>query len=149
MKAKVAFKNNGTEVNLIMELSEVNPGEYQVDYAELSDSQRRKIESVFGKEGAYDAQIEIIKVYDEDVVLRDNCSNSKMLNTAMIKTYDVEFNDDNDSMSQGFRATLDYCKSWIEYSRNDKSTYFGDFPGGIVSIRCNETGEEVYSEDIR
>lgn len=65
-----------------------------------------------------------------------------------MKTYDVVFNDSCDSNSKGFSSTIEECMSWIESNRNDSSTYFGDYRGGTVSVVCNETGEEVYSESI-
>lgn len=65
------------------------------------------------------------------------------------KTYDIHFNDSNDSNNEGFSYTIEECMLWIESNRNDSSTYFGDYKGGTVSIVCNETGEEVYSEIIR
>lgn len=65
-----------------------------------------------------------------------------------MKTYDVHFNDSSDSSNKGFSLSIEECKNWIEANKNDKSTYFGDYVGGTVSIVCNETGEEVYSEEI-
>lgn len=65
-----------------------------------------------------------------------------------MKTYNVHFNDANDSMNKGFSDSFEDCMGWIEANRNDKSTYFGDYVGGTVSIVCNETGETVYEEGI-
>lgn len=65
------------------------------------------------------------------------------------KTYDVVFNDASDSNNMGFTSSYEACLSWIEANRNDGSTYFGDYKGGTVSIVCNETGEEAYSEEIK
>lgn len=66
-----------------------------------------------------------------------------------MKTYDVLFNDSNDSNNQGIHGTFEECMNWIEWNRNDKSTYFGDYSGGVVSIICEQTSETVYMEDIR
>lgn len=66
-----------------------------------------------------------------------------------MKTYDVHFNDANDSNSKGFNELFEYCKNYIETYNGTNESYFEDYKGGIVSIVCNETGEEVYSEDIR
>lgn len=63
-------------------------------------------------------------------------------------TYNVEFNDYNDSNSVNIHGTIDECMSYIHCNKNDESTYFGDYKGGTVSIVCEQTGEEVYSEDI-
>ncbi len=63
-------------------------------------------------------------------------------------TYDVHFNDANDSNNKGFKESLDYCKNYISSYNGTDESYFADYKGGTVSIVCNETGEEVYSEDI-
>lgn len=65
-----------------------------------------------------------------------------------MKTYDVYFNDENNSNNEGFSSSYEDCMGWIDLNRHDKSTYFGDYRGGTVSIICNETGEEVYTEVI-
>lgn len=66
-----------------------------------------------------------------------------------MKTYDVHFNDSNDSNNKGFNESFDYCKNYIESYNGTNESYFEDYKGGVVSIVCNETGEEVYSEEIR
>lgn len=63
-------------------------------------------------------------------------------------TYDVIFNDECESNSKGIHGTYEECMNWIEFNRNDKSTYFGDYLGGTVSIVCEQTGDYVYNEDI-
>lgn len=64
------------------------------------------------------------------------------------RTYDVQFDDETDSNRQGINGTYQQCMDWIEINRGDKSTYFGDYEGGIVSIVCVETDEVVYHEEI-
>ncbi len=63
-------------------------------------------------------------------------------------TYDVIFNDENDSNSMGFEMTkseaIDYIKTW----NGTDHTYFGDYKGGIVSVVDSE-GEEVYFEEVK
>lgn len=66
-----------------------------------------------------------------------------------MKTYDVYFSDVTDSNNKGFNESFNYCKSYIEGHNGTNESYFGDYKGGSVSIVCNETGEEVYSEDVR
>lgn len=66
-----------------------------------------------------------------------------------MKTYDVYFSDSTDSINKGFNESFDYCKSYIEDYNGTNESYFEDYKGGSVSIVCNETGEEVYSEDVR
>lgn len=63
-------------------------------------------------------------------------------------TFDVQFDNEILSNSEGFNISYKDCKDWISFYRNDNSTYFGDYKGGTVSIVCNETGETVYSEPI-
>lgn len=63
-------------------------------------------------------------------------------------SFDVQFDNDTSSDCEGFNISYNDCKQWIEFNRNDKTTYFGDYKGGTVSIVCNETGEIVYSEPI-
>lgn len=64
-------------------------------------------------------------------------------------TYDVVFNDDTDSNSKGFKSSIEDCKKYIELNNGSNESYFADYKGGIVSVVCNETGEEVYSEEVR
>lgn len=65
------------------------------------------------------------------------------------RSYDIYFNDECDSNNKGFRASLDYCKRYIESNNGTDESYFADYKGGIVSIVCNETGETVYEEEVR
>lgn len=61
-------------------------------------------------------------------------------------TYDVVFNDLDDSNSKGFIDSFQDCKDWIINNRG--TGYFQDYKGGTVSIICNQTGETVYTKDI-
>lgn len=67
----------------------------------------------------------------------------------IMKTYDVHFNDANDSNNKGFKESFEYCKDYIESYNGTDESYFADYKGGIVSIVCNESGEEVYSEEVK
>lgn len=67
----------------------------------------------------------------------------------IMKTYDVHFNDANDSNNKGFKESFEYCKDYIESYNGTDESYFADYKGGVVSIVCNETGEEVYSEEVK
>ena len=64
-------------------------------------------------------------------------------------TYDLEFNSDTDSMHEGFRVSVEDCKHYIDVWNGTNHSYFEDFKGGTVSIRCNETEEVVYEEEVR
>ncbi|WP_333615925.1 hypothetical protein [Bacteroides pyogenes] len=66
-----------------------------------------------------------------------------------MKTYDVIFNDSSTSNSKNIHGTIEECMSWIKKNRNDKSTYFGDYTAGTVSIVCEQTGDTVYEEEIK
>lgn len=66
-----------------------------------------------------------------------------------MKTYSVIFNDSYSSNNKGIHGTIEECMNWIERNRNDKSTYFGDYVGGTVSVACEQTGETVYEEEVR
>lgn len=64
-------------------------------------------------------------------------------------TYDVVFNDDNASNRKGWHETFEYCKNYIESNNGTNNGYFADYKGGTVSIYCNETDDEVYSEIVK
>ncbi len=61
-------------------------------------------------------------------------------------TYDVEFNDENDTNSKGFELSRKECEDWIRSNRDDE--YFRMYAGGTVSIRCNQTEDVVMEENI-
>lgn len=64
-------------------------------------------------------------------------------------TYDVVFQDDNDSNSKGFNSSLEECKDYVQTYNGTNESYFGDYKGGIVQIVCNQTEEVVYEEEIK
>lgn len=59
------------------------------------------------------------------------------------ETFDVVFNDDTDSNSVGVHSTVEDCESYINARSGDKSSYFGDYEGGTVSIVSDLTGITV------
>jgi len=65
-----------------------------------------------------------------------------------MKTYDVHFNDDQDSNNKGFELTIQECKDYIEMWNGSDESYFEDYKGGIVSVVENETGETVFETEI-
>lgn len=67
----------------------------------------------------------------------------------MKKTYDVVFNDDNNSNSKGWEESLEYCKDYVQHNNGTNESYFEDYKGGIVQVICNETDEVVYEEEVR
>ena len=65
-----------------------------------------------------------------------------------MKTYDVHFNDDQDSNNKGFELTIQECKDYIEANNGNTTSYFGDYKGGTVSVVENETGETIFETEI-
>jgi hypothetical protein len=65
-----------------------------------------------------------------------------------MKTYDIHFNDSENSNNKGFAESLEYCKEYIRRYNGSHESYFADYKGGTVSIVCNETGETVYETEI-
>lgn len=63
-------------------------------------------------------------------------------------TYDVHFNDSENSNNKGFKLTFDEAKAYIEANNGTDESYFADYKGGTVSIVCNETGETVYETEV-
>ncbi|RRT94151.1 hypothetical protein [Empedobacter falsenii] len=65
-----------------------------------------------------------------------------------MKTYDIHFNDSENSNNKGFSITLDEAKNYIKEYNGTNESYFQDYKGGIVSVVDNETGEVFYEEEI-
>ncbi|MCY1520369.1 hypothetical protein D9M68_551440 [compost metagenome] len=64
------------------------------------------------------------------------------------KTYDIFFNDNENSNNKGFSESLDYCMNYVAVNNGTKNSYFQDYKGGTVSIICNETEETVFETEI-
>ncbi|MDD4700496.1 MAG: hypothetical protein PHV07_09655 [Oscillospiraceae bacterium] len=64
-------------------------------------------------------------------------------------TYDVHFNNEQDSNNKGFTDSYNDCLSYIEEYNGTDHSYFEDYKGGTVSIVCNETGEVVYEVEVK
>lgn len=64
-------------------------------------------------------------------------------------TYDVHFNDDEDSNNKGFELTKEQCIDYINTWNGTNESYFEDYKDGVVSVVCNETGETVHEEEIK
>ena len=65
-----------------------------------------------------------------------------------MRTYDVHFNDSENSNAKGFKKDIRACVFYIRNRTATNDSYFADYKGGTVSIVCNETGRIIYSEDI-
>lgn len=64
-------------------------------------------------------------------------------------TYDVYFNNSDNSNSKGFKETFDFCKNYIESRNGTQASYFPDYKGGTASIVCNETGVTEFETEIK
>jgi len=64
------------------------------------------------------------------------------------QTFDIFFNDDNNSNNKGFALSLEDAKHYIKSNNGTNESYFADYKGGIVSIVCNETEETVFETEI-
>jgi hypothetical protein len=65
------------------------------------------------------------------------------------KTYDVVFNDDENSNSKGFTVDPYSAIAYIQANNGSNFSYFADYKGGTVSVVCNQTGETVYEELVK
>ena len=63
-------------------------------------------------------------------------------------TYDVEFNNDENTDSKGWHCSYEECENYIRQYNGTNESYFEDYKGGTVSIRCNETEEIVFETEI-
>ena len=66
-----------------------------------------------------------------------------------MKTYNIFFNNGENSNDLGFKSTLEYCENYIKTHNGTNHSYFEDYKGGSVSIVCNETEETVYETEVK
>ena len=64
-------------------------------------------------------------------------------------TYDVHFDDENNSNCKGWAISLAECKDYIGSYNGTNESYFEDYKGGTVSIYCNELDETVFETEIK
>ena len=69
-------------------------------------------------------------------------------NNKAMKTYDIYFNDSENSNNKGFEMSYDYCLNYIRENNGTNHSYFADYKKGTVSIVCNETGETVFETEV-
>lgn len=69
--------------------------------------------------------------------------------TTSNNTYDILFNDSENSNNKGFKESLEFCKNYIANNNGTNNNYFADYKGGTVSIVCNETTQTVYEEEVK
>ena len=65
-----------------------------------------------------------------------------------MKTYDVQFHDDQVTHSKGFKYSKEDAIDYIESYNGTNESYFEYYKGGIVQVVCNEDSEVVYVEDV-
>lgn len=65
-----------------------------------------------------------------------------------MKTYDVHFNDANDSNSKGFTLSQEEAIEKANDMLLTRDSYVEDYVGGTISVVCNETGETVWEKAI-
>lgn len=65
-----------------------------------------------------------------------------------MRTYDVYFNDDENSNNLGFSLSFSECREFIKMYNGTDHSYFADYKKGTVSIVDNITGENVYNEIV-
>lgn len=64
-------------------------------------------------------------------------------------TYNVVFNDDQNSNDKGWSESKECCVNYIKQHNGTNESYFADYKGGTVEVVCNESGETVYAEMVR
>lgn len=69
--------------------------------------------------------------------------------TTSNNTYDIFFNDSENSNNKGFAISLEDAKAYINSYNGTNESYFADYKGGTVSIVCNETEETVHEEEVK
>ena len=66
-----------------------------------------------------------------------------------MKTYNVVFNDSENSNDKGFEYSLEVAIHYVQTYNGTNESYFADYKGGIVEVVDNETGEVAYQEEVR
>lgn len=89
----------------------------------------------------------IWQVFNTDTPVTTDCKQETETNCEQV--YDVVFNDDTASNCKHINSTYECCMQWIEANRHDNTTYFADYKGGTVSIVEVNTGNYVYTENIK
>jgi hypothetical protein len=68
--------------------------------------------------------------------------------TTTPRTFDVIFNDANNTDRKGFAASADYCLQYVTAHNGTNDSYFADYSGGVVQVVCNEDGEVIHEERV-
>lgn len=65
------------------------------------------------------------------------------------QTFDIHFNDSENSNSKCFKMTKDEAIEYINHNNGTNNSYFADYKGGTVSVVCNETEETVFEIEVK
>ena len=65
-----------------------------------------------------------------------------------MNTYNIVFNDNENSNDLGFKESLEFCKNYIKVHNGTNHSYFADYKGGTVSIICNENNQVVFNTKV-
>ena len=92
----------------------------------------------------------ILLIYDSDANKIENEPKFEWYDFVIINyTYDVHFDDENNSNCKGWAISLAECKDYIDSYNGTNESYFADYKGGTVSIYCNELDKIVYETEIK
>ena len=92
----------------------------------------------------------ILLIYDSDANKIKNEPKFEWYDFVIINyTYDVHFDDENNSNCKGWAISLSECKDYIDTYNGTNESYFADYKGGTVSIYCNELDKIVYETEIK
>ena len=89
--------------------------------------------------------IEYVVLCDNSIITREEDNNLGAENAYFPYTYNVHFNDSENSNDIGGKNTLEYCQSVIKLKRSE---YFDCYKNGTVSIVCNETEKTIFEKSI-
>ena len=64
-------------------------------------------------------------------------------------TYDVHFDDENNSNCKGWAISLAECNDYIDAYNGTNESYFADYKGGTVSIYCNAPDATAFETEIK
>lgn len=65
-----------------------------------------------------------------------------------MKTYDIVFQDSENSNNKGFQVSLEDAKDYIAQHNGTNESYFADYKGGMVQVVDNESGEVAFESEV-
>ena len=65
------------------------------------------------------------------------------------ESYDVVFNDDENSNSKGFELSKEDAISYVKSNNGTSESYFADYKGGLVQVVSNTNQEVVFEEEVK